>query len=127
MGLVHASVGRLDPASPHLLSEVAIVARLTRAVFAKRPGPGTALDWAAMEADHDVVGDHISRVVPGFGDFNARIRRKGGFALPHAPRDSRTFPTASGKARFTVSPVEVLRVPPGRLLLLLQTVLSDDQ
>ena len=31
--------------------------------------------------------------------------------LPHPPRDSRTFPTASGRAEFTVSPIETLRRP----------------
>ena len=125
MGLVHASVGRLDPASPQLLSEVAIVARLARAVFAGRPGPGSAIDWTAMEADYDVVRDHISRVVPGFEDYNRRIRVKGGFTLPHGPRDSRTFATPTGRAAFTANPLEVLRVPAGRLLL--QTIRSHDQ
>jgi anaerobic selenocysteine-containing dehydrogenase len=45
--------------------------------------------------------------------------------LPHGPRDSRTFPTATGKANFTVNALEVLRVPEGHLLL--QTVRSHDQ
>ncbi|WP_026065752.1 molybdopterin dinucleotide binding domain-containing protein, partial [Actinoalloteichus spitiensis] len=41
------------------------------------------------------------------------------------PRDNRSFPTASGRARFTVNQLDVLRVPPGRLLL--QTLRSHDQ
>ncbi|GLW64256.1 formate dehydrogenase [Actinomadura rubrobrunea] len=120
MGMVHASRGRLAPASPHLLSEVAIVCRLARAVLGE-----TSIDWAAMERDYDVIRDHVSRVVPGFEDFNARIRRPGGFTLPHPPRDSRRFPTPSGRAVFTVNELEVLRVPEGRLLL--QTIRSHDQ
>jgi anaerobic selenocysteine-containing dehydrogenase len=63
--------------------------------------------------------------VPGFEDFNARVRTKDGFQLPHGPRDSRTFPTTTGKANFTVNELEVLRVPEGHLLL--QTVRSHDQ
>ncbi len=120
MGMVHASRGRLAPASEHLLSEVAIVCRLARAVL-----PGSVVDWAALEADYGVIRDHVSRVVPGFDDYNARIQHPGGFTLPHAPRDERRFPTASGKAQLSVNALEVLRVPPGRLLL--QTVRSHDQ
>ncbi len=119
MGMVHASRGRLAPASERLLPEVAIVSRLARAVL------GDGLGWAEMERDYDVIRDHVSRVVPGFADFNVRIRRPGGFTLPHAPRDKREFPTASGKANLTVNELQVLRVPEGRLLL--QTVRSHDQ
>ena len=45
--------------------------------------------------------------------------------MPHPPRDSRTFPTASGRAEFTVSPIELLQVPDGQLVL--QTLRSHDQ
>ncbi|HET6167090.1 MAG TPA: FdhF/YdeP family oxidoreductase [Marmoricola sp.] len=120
MGMVHLSHGRLDPASDQLLSEVAIVTRLAESLF-----PGDSIDWAGLRADYSVVRDHIERVVPGFDDFNARLEHPGGFSLPHPPRDKREFPTATGKARFTVNPLDVLTVPPGHLLL--QTVRSHDQ
>ncbi|MFB4309131.1 FdhF/YdeP family oxidoreductase [Actinomadura sp. GTD37] len=120
MGMVHASRGRLAPASGHLLSEVSIVCRLARAAL-----PGSGIGWEAMERDYDVIRDHVSRVVPGFDGYNARLREPGGFTLPHAPRDERRFPTATGKANLTVNELEVLRVPEGRLLL--QTVRSHDQ
>jgi molybdopterin-dependent oxidoreductase alpha subunit len=126
MSMVHASRGRLEPASPLLMSEVAIVAGLAGRLF----GPdGGGIGWAAMADDYDVIRDHVERVVPGFDDFNTRVRRAGkeavGFQLPHGPRDSRTFPTATGKANFTVNALEIVRVPPGHLLL--QTVRSHDQ
>ncbi len=121
MGMVHASRGNLAPASPHLLSEPAIVSRLARAVL----GPHSTVPWADFEHDYDLIRDRIARVVPGFDDFNAKVRRPGGFTLPHAPRDSRTFPTATGKANFTAAPVEYPKVPQGRLLL--QTLRSHDQ
>jgi molybdopterin-dependent oxidoreductase alpha subunit len=121
MGLVHASRGRLDPAGEALLSEVAIVARLARAVLgARHPVP-----WEDLAADYDRIRERIERVIPGFDDFNSRIRRGSGFALPHAPRDSRTFPTATGKANFTPNEFQAPQVPQGRLLL--QTVRSHDQ
>ncbi|MFD6349377.1 FdhF/YdeP family oxidoreductase [Streptomyces roseolus] len=122
MGLVHASRGNLPPASPHLLSEPAIVARMARAVL----GEASRTPWEEFEADYAAVRDRIARVVPGFEDFNARLAANpGGFALPHAPRDERRFPTKTGKANFTAAPVEYPRVPEGRLLL--QTLRSHDQ
>jgi molybdopterin-dependent oxidoreductase alpha subunit len=119
MSQVHASRGRLEPASPHLLSEVAIVARLGRALL------GDSLGWARFEDSYSAVREHISAVVPGFADFEARVAEPGGFTLPHPPRDALTFPTASGRARFTANAIDLIDVPPGRLLL--QTVRSHDQ
>ncbi|MFB7980743.1 FdhF/YdeP family oxidoreductase [Streptomyces vinaceus] len=121
MGMVHASRGNLAPASPHLLSEPAIVARMARAVL----GDASRTPWEEFEKDYAAIRDRISRVVPGFDDFNARAARPEGFRLPHAPRDERRFPTKTGKANFTAAPVEYPKVPEGRLLL--QTLRSHDQ
>jgi molybdopterin-dependent oxidoreductase alpha subunit len=121
VGMVHASRGRLAPASAQLRSEVAIVCRLARHTL----GDKVSIDWEAMAADNAVIRDHISRVVGGFDDFNAKIERPGGFLLPHAARDERRFTTDTGKAHFSANPLGLLRLPPGRLLL--QTIRSHDQ
>ncbi|QKW49336.1 FdhF/YdeP family oxidoreductase [Streptomyces buecherae] len=121
MGMVHASRGRLEPASARLLSEPAIVCRLARRVLGER----SRTPWEAFERDYGLVRDRIARVIPGFEDFNARVSAPGGFVLPHGPRDERRFPTATGKANFTAAPVEYPEVPEGRLLL--QTLRSHDQ
>ncbi|MEU2686298.1 FdhF/YdeP family oxidoreductase [Streptomyces hygroscopicus] len=121
MGMVHASRGRLEPASPQLLSEPAIVCRLARRVL----GPESRTPWEEFEKDYATIRDRIAAVVPGFEDFNARVSDPSGFALPHAPRDSRSFPTTTGKANFTAAPVEYPKAPEGRLLL--QTLRSHDQ
>ncbi|MCW2502677.1 MAG: hypothetical protein JWO79_961 [Actinomycetia bacterium] len=121
MSNVHASRGRLTPASDHLLSEVAIVSRLARAVLGDSPG----IEWAAFERDYRTIRDRISRVIPGFDSYEQRIAEPGGFTLPHPPRDSRSFPTATGRANFTVNDLRVLRIPRGRLIL--QTLRSHDQ
>ncbi|WP_431959867.1 FdhF/YdeP family oxidoreductase [Actinacidiphila sp. bgisy160] len=121
MGMVHASRGGLEPAGPLLLSEPAIICRLARAVL----GPDSRVPWQEFEGDYDRIRDRISRVIPGFDDFNVKVRRPGGFTLPHAPRDSRRFPTATGLANFTAAPLEYPHVPEGRLLL--QTLRSHDQ
>ncbi|MFD3560511.1 FdhF/YdeP family oxidoreductase [Streptomyces sp. NPDC058686] len=125
MSMVHASRGRLAPASEHLLSEPAIVARLARRVL----GEASRTPWEEFEKDYGTIRDRIANVIPGFEDFNARVTgsagRPGGFTLPHAPRDERRFPTTTGKANFTAAPVEYPHLPEGRLLL--QTLRSHDQ
>ncbi|MDQ7907090.1 FdhF/YdeP family oxidoreductase [Phytohabitans sp. ZYX-F-186] len=120
MSSVHASRGRLAPASPDLLSEVAIVSRLARALMPESPVP-----WGEYEADYRRIREVIAAVVPGFDDFEAKVGDPAGFTLPHPPRDRLEFPTPSGKAHFTAGPLSVIRVPEGRLLL--QTVRSHDQ
>ncbi|GAB4000903.1 FdhF/YdeP family oxidoreductase [Glycomyces albus] len=121
MGMVHASRGKVLPLGKGMRSEVAIVCGLARRVL----GDEDAVPWEGFATDYDRVRDRIERVVPGFDDYNARARRPGGFALPHAPRDERSFPTATGKANFTVNEVTSPEAGPGRLLL--QTLRSHDQ
>ncbi len=120
MSSVHSSKGRLAPASPHLLSEVAIVCRLAKRLVGDR----VSADWQAFEDDYANIRQSIARVVPGFDDFEAKIARPTGFVLPHAARERR-WNTESGKALFTTNELEYPRVPAGRLLL--QTMRSHDQ
>jgi molybdopterin-dependent oxidoreductase alpha subunit len=116
MGVVHQSHGGLEPASSTLLSEVAIVCELAKATLGE--------DWSGFTANYDTIRDHISRVVPGFENFNARVHHPGGFYLPNAARERR-FETATGKANFTVYPISFWSLPEGCLLLM--TVRSHDQ
>lgn len=97
MAVVQASRGFLHPASDHLLSEPAIVARLANATLGARSN----IAWLELSANYDRIRDHIARVVPGFEDYNERARRSGGFHLPSLPRE-RIFKTSSGRAVFTV-------------------------
>ncbi|HVU91660.1 MAG TPA: FdhF/YdeP family oxidoreductase [Jatrophihabitans sp.] len=119
MSMVHASHGRLAPGSPQLRSEVAIVCELGDRLF------GADVGWAEMRDDYRVIRKHVEHVVPGFHAFEERVQHPGGFILPSGPRDSRTFDTATGKARFTVNPPDAVDVPPGHLLL--TTIRSHDQ
>jgi molybdopterin-dependent oxidoreductase alpha subunit len=120
MGIVNPSRGKIAPASEQLFSEPAIVARLAAAVL----GPTRPVDWAALAGDYDRIREHISHVVPGFEDFNARIRR-GPFYLPNAPRDRREFPTQTGKAMFTVHSLPKEEVPAGYFVMM--TIRTHDQ
>ncbi len=96
MSMVHASAGKLTPASEHLRSEPAIVAGMARATL-----PNSKVAWTELIADYDNIRDLIERTVPGFEAFNERIRHPGGFRLPLPPTE-RQWPTPSGKAIFSV-------------------------
>lgn len=121
MGIVHSSKGVLPPPSEHCQSEVAIISQLAHHTLGDR---GT-VDWLEFRDDYGKIRDRISRVIPGFEDFNRRLASHPTFVLPHQARDSRVFATASGKARFTVHPI------PKRTLLenqfVLMTIRSHDQ
>ncbi len=120
MGVVQMSRGVLTPASPHLLSEVEIIARLAEAMH----GPDSPVLWRWLAEDYDRIRSVIERVVPGFDNFNDRARQAGGFYLPN-PAKQRVWETPGGKANFSLSNMDVFEVPAGRLVL--QTLRSHDQ
>jgi molybdopterin-dependent oxidoreductase alpha subunit len=120
MAVVQASRGFLTPASPHLLSEPAIVAKLARATLGDR----TTVAWEELIADYDHIRDHIARVVPGFEDYNNRVRQPGGFHLPNPARE-RAFKTPSGRAVFTIHEMPTHDLQPGQLLMM--TIRSHNQ
>lgn len=120
MGVVQVSRGSLEPASEELLSEPQIIARLARATFEHR----TTVNWEELASNYDKIRDAIERVVPGFDDYNARVREPGGFYLPNAARN-RVFNTASGKAQFTVHALPEHHLEPDQFLMM--TIRSHDQ
>ena len=120
MAVVQASRGFLPPASPELLSEPAIVSHLARATLGNR----TTVDWEELVADYDRIRDLIARVIPGFEDYNRRVRQPGGFYLPSFPRE-RVFKTPSDRAVFTVHELPSHNLKPGQFLMM--TIRSHDQ
>jgi len=119
MGIINPSRGNLAPASQHLLSEVAIVCRLARAVLGKTH----AVAWESLAGNYARIRDHIERVIPGFESFNQRIAQ-GPFYLPNAARDGH-FETKSGKAVFTAHALPDNDLPQGQFALM--TMRSHDQ
>ena len=120
MGVVQISRGSLDPASSELLSEPQIVARLARATFEHR----TNVNWEQLASNYNLIREAIERVVPGFENYNQRVREPGGFHLPNGPRE-RVFKTATGKAMLTVHPLPEHKLEPGQFLMM--TIRSHDQ
>ncbi len=122
MSMVHASRGKLVPASPHLRSEPAIIAGMAQATL-----PHSRVNWAHLIEDYDRIRDLIEKIYPDFRAYNERIRIPGGFRLPLPPTE-RIWKTASGKAEFI--PFAGLREDPDIVegnILRLTTLRSHDQ
>ncbi len=120
MGVVHMSRGVNPPASEHLKSEPAIVAGIAKATLGER----TTVDWDALIENYDRIRQHIEHVVPGFTQYNVRVRESGGFYLPNDPYQGK-FKTPSRRAKFTVHPRPSHEVADNQLLL--TTLRSHDQ
>lgn len=122
MSMVHASRGMLQPASPHLRSEPAIVAGLAKATL-----PETVVNWDKMIGDYSFIRDAIEAVFPAFTNFNERVKQPGGFRLRNTASE-RVWNTPSGKAQFKV--MQGINEDPRSLKchdLVLTTLRSHDQ
>src|ERR1700719_92896 len=120
MGIINPTQGFFPPASPDLLSDVAIIANLANATLGSR----TTTNWLGFAADYNLIRDAISRVIPGFDRFNERIAKEKFFYLPNAAKQ-RIFKTSSGKAKLSVCPIPKHDLKPDEFLL--TTIRSHDQ
>jgi molybdopterin-dependent oxidoreductase alpha subunit len=122
MSMVHASRGGLKPASEHLRSEPAIIAGIALATL-----PNTRVGWADLVSDYGKIRNRIEAVFPEFADFNARIKKPGGFRL-YVAASEREWLTPTKKASFLVYPgLEEDPLVPNRNALTLTTIRSHDQ
>ncbi len=120
MGVVQSSRGVLKPVSNQLLSECAIVCKLAEATLGSR----SKIDWGKYALHYDAIRDDIERTIPGFENYNARVRMPGGFYLPNCNRDGQ-FDTASAKAHFNMATFAGLPVKEDELMMM--TIRSHDQ
>jgi molybdopterin-dependent oxidoreductase alpha subunit len=120
MGVVQLSRGNLKPVSDQLLSEPAIICRMAVAVY----GQSSAIRWTDFEKDYDRIRSAIAATIPGFEQYNERLRHPGGFYLPNCSREGR-FDTPDQKAHFHVAQVEEIPLEPGELIMM--TIRSHDQ
>ena len=122
MGVVQSSKGVLDPVSADLLNENQIVCRLAKATLGER----SVVDWDKFAQSYDAVREAISLVVPGFEDYNAKVRRPAGFYLPNGPREGK-FKTEkyADKAAFSVTKLPAHKLAKGEYMM--STIRSHDQ
>ncbi|MDX2046340.1 MAG: FdhF/YdeP family oxidoreductase [Chitinophagaceae bacterium] len=120
MGVVQSSKGNLKPVSDKLLSEPVIVCRVAKSVL----GSKSKISWDIFEQDYDHIRDAIEKTIPGFENYNERIRKPGGFYLPNAAKEGR-FNTLQGKAVFNTAGILVSKLAAEELMMM--TVRSHDQ
>jgi molybdopterin-dependent oxidoreductase alpha subunit len=120
MGVVQSSQGVLEPVSDNLLSEPAIVCRLAMATLGMR----SKVPWSKYMRHYDAIRDAIEQTIPGFENYNRRVRQGGGFYLPNCNREGR-FDTWTGKAAFSISDFQPIRVADDELLMM--TIRTHDQ
>jgi anaerobic selenocysteine-containing dehydrogenase len=87
-------------------------------------GRAAPVPWAEFQTNYDLIRDRIARVVPGFEDYNRRVR-EGPFHLPNPPRDRREWKTSSGRAVFVVAPITHRALAAGEFLMM--TIRTHDQ
>jgi molybdopterin-dependent oxidoreductase alpha subunit len=119
MSMVHLSTGKKELASPHLRSELAIIAGLAQAAL-----PNTRTPWAELVSNYDRIRDRIADALDGFEDFNQRVRESGGFRIGQPARE-RIFLTSSGRAEFSTAALTNVIPQAGQLKL--STMRSHDQ
>jgi molybdopterin-dependent oxidoreductase alpha subunit len=129
MSMVHLSSGINPPASPLLLSEPALVARLADATLGNR----SRVKWLWLMEDYSRIRDLIEQVFPDFQDFNARVAKPGGFRLYNSASE-RVWKTDTGKANFYAHPIprdtpvhRARRRVKDAIVFTLQTTRSHDQ
>ncbi|WP_103733981.1 FdhF/YdeP family oxidoreductase [Pseudomonas sp. GZJR-8] len=125
--MVHGSNGQLQPLSALMKSEPAILAGIAAATLGSTP-----VDWNWLVADYGRIRDLIADTIPGFKDFNERIKHPGGFYLGNSA-GARRWNTPSGRANFrpNILPKDLIherthatgRVPD----LIMQSMRSHDQ
>lgn len=121
MGIVHMSTGKLTPPSNNLLSEPMIVARLANATV----GDTDKVKWTHLAGHYDRIRDAIESSIPGFDNFNKRVRNYGGFYLPNGPKE-RVWDTTTGKANFSADELDAFQLENSNNLVM-QTLRSHDQ
>ena len=119
MGIVHSSKGVLEPASDKLRSEVSIVCGIANKLL-----EDNSIKWQEFVDDYDIIRDVIARAVPGFSNYNVKVRVPKGFYLPNGARD-RKFNTATGKARFSITQLPENKLPTDQYVMM--TIRSHDQ
>lgn len=102
MGVVQDSKGMLEPVSKNLINEAQIVCRMAMATLGER----AVVDWQRYHDSYDAIRDDIEQCIPGFENYNVRVRQKGGFYLPNAARDKQYFAKdLGGRAPFTLTDI----------------------
>ena len=120
MGVIQSSKGVLEPVSKQLMSEPAIICGLAKATLGNR----SQTNWDQYTRHYDAIRTDIERTIPGFENYNERVRIPGGFYLPNCNREG-WFNTPTAKAAFNLADHDVYQLAEDELLMM--TIRTHDQ
>ncbi len=120
MGVIQMSKGNLKPVSEHLMSEPNLISKLALEYF----GRESKVNWKKYLEHYDHIRDDISKTIPGFENYNTRVRKLGGFYLPNSSREQ-SFPVPSGRAEFNIANVREFDLKSSEYIMM--TIRSHDQ
>lgn len=120
MGVIQMSKGNLKPVSEHLMSEPNLISKLALEYF----GSESKVNWKKYLEHYDHIRDDISKTIPGFENYNTRVRKLGGFYLPNSSREQ-SFPVPSGRAEFNIANVREFDLKSSEYIMM--TIRSHDQ
>jgi molybdopterin-dependent oxidoreductase alpha subunit len=96
LACIHGSRGVRAPASPHLISEVRLVAEIAKATL----DPNPKVPWDAWADDYSRIRVAIGETYPDtFHDYDRRMWKPGGFHRD-LPARERVWKTKTGKANI---------------------------
>ncbi len=119
MGKIGFSKGCLAPPSPHLKSEISIIAGMAGAALGESQG----IPWQKFENDYSLIRTNIAKTIPAFKNLTKNPSKT--TIILDNPLRSRIFKTADGKAHFNSHPIRMTVAGPGELMLM--TIRSHDQ
>ena len=100
--------------------KLAIVAGVANATLRK-----STTNWSELISNYDLIRTKIEATIPGFENYNKRIRIKGGFYLPNNARESDFTPTKTGKANFSVNKPSEIELEKHQFMMM--TIRTHDQ
>ncbi|MEO6488687.1 MAG: hypothetical protein ABIO04_02010, partial [Ferruginibacter sp.] len=119
MSVVQRSKGNLTPVSGTLLSEPTIVCQLAKATL-----KNSKVGWDKYLQHYDHIREDIERTIPGFENYNERVRKPSGFYLPNCNREG-SFDTITTKAHFNIAQFAAVLLANDELMMM--TIRSHDQ
>ena len=122
MGVVQMSKGMLKPVAEGLRSENQIICEIAKATLGAR----SKVNWDHYAKNYDNVRDLVAQFIPGFDDYNTKVRMPGGFYIPNGPRHGK-YQTQLFGDKMPLSITELPKVVMEQDDYRMATVRSHDQ
>lgn len=103
--MIHASQGNVIPLANTLHSETAIIADIADATLKT-----STINWQLLKGNYDFIRELIELSIPGFTDFNQKLKQPGGFYLGNSAAELK-WNNEHQKALFANLPLPEAIVP----------------